>query len=494
VPPRRPEVRTDPPTTRVRDQLRTGPARVSRWMGRPLASLHLLLAVFGLLTLLGLAMVLSASSVTSIAKTGSPYGVFWRQVLFCVAGLVTFWIGLRVPPRNLRAMAPTVLVVTLVLLVAVLVPGVGTTIAGARKWFTVAGLSFQPSEPAKVALALWGAHVLATRRRSVHLWQVALVPLVPVSMVMLLLVVLEPDLGTAISIAVLVGALLFYGRAPARLLLLLGGGGVGAVVVLALTAGYRQARIAAFLSPDTTDSLGAGYQSKQALYALADGGFFGLGLGQGRAKWDYLPNGYNDFIFAILGEELGMIGGIVVLALFALLAWTGARIAARNTDPWLKIITAALTTWLVAQAAINIGYVIGLLPVTGIPLPLISSGGTSLVVTMFAFGLLASAARHEPEAIATLQQKGPGRTARLLRLPTPTSTSTSTSSSTPRPPGRAHPSAVRTSGTGGPARRPTAPPPRPTRPTPGERAPTAAPRTPRPRAQPGPRARRGGTR
>jgi len=194
--------------------------------------------------------------------------------------------------------------------------------------------------------------------------------------------------------------------------------------VLSLTVGYRQARITAFLSPATTDPLGAGYQSQQALYSLADGGFFGLGLGQGRAKWDYLPNGYNDFIFAIIGEELGMLGGIVVLALFALLAWTGLRIAARSTDPWLKIISATLTTWLVAQAAINIGYVIGLLPVTGIPLPLISSGGTSLVVTMFAFGLLASAARHEPEAAATLQQQGPGRIARLLRIPTPTPSST----------------------------------------------------------------------
>ena len=449
MPPRRPEVRSDPQTTRVRDQLRTVPALVSRWLGRPLASLHLLLAVFGLLTLLGLAMVLSASSVASIAKTGSPYGVFWRQVLFCGAGCVTFWIGLRVPPRKLRAAAPAVLVVTLVLLAAVLVPGLGTTIAGARKWFTVGGLSFQPSEPAKVALALWGAHVLATRRRSVHLWQVALVPVVPVSMVMLLLVVLEPDLGTAISIAILVGGLLFYGHAPARLLVLLGGGGVAAVVVLALTVGYRQSRITAFLSPDTTDPQGAGYQSKQALYSLADGGYFGLGLGQGRAKWDYLPNGYNDFIFAIIGEELGLIGGIVVLALFALLAWTGLRIATRNTDPWLKLTTAALTTWLVAQAAINIGYVIGLLPVTGIPLPLVSSGGTSLVVTMFAFGLLASAARHEPEAIAALQQQGPGRAARLLRLPTPTS------SSTPRRPGTAGPR--RSSGPPARTSRPTAP-------------------------------------
>ena len=201
-------------------------------------------------------------------------------------------------------------------------------------------------------------------------------------------------------------------------------GGLAGAVILGLTAGYRQARIAAFLSPATADPLGPGYQATQALYSLADGGLFGVGLGQGRAKWSYLPNAHNDFIFAIIGEELGFLGAFAVLALFATLAYTGLRIAARCVDPWLRIVVATSTTWLVAQAAINIGYVVGLLPVTGLQLPLISSGGTSLVVTMFVFGVLANAARHEPEAIATLTRGGRGArpanaVGRLLRIPPP---------------------------------------------------------------------------
>ena len=219
-------------------------------------------------------------------------------------------------------------------------------------------------------------------------------------------------------------ALLFFAGAPLRLMAAVTVGGLAGAVILGLTAGYRQARIAAFLSPATADPLGPGYQATQALYSLADGGLFGVGLGQGRAKWSYLPNAHNDFIFAIIGEELGFLGAFAVLALFATLAYTGLRIAARCVDPWLRIVVATSTTWLVAQAAINIGYVVGLLPVTGLQLPLISSGGTSLVVTMFVFGVLANAARHEPEAIATLTRGGRGArpanaVGRLLRIPPP---------------------------------------------------------------------------
>ncbi|NMI01511.1 putative lipid II flippase FtsW [Pseudonocardia acidicola] len=389
------------------------------WLARPLASLHLLLAVFGLLTALGLVMVLSASSVESFAQDGSSYQVFFRQAAFCAGGLVLFWVGLRIPLWRLRAVSALLLLSTMLLLVVVLIPGLGTAIAGARKWIVVGGLSFQPSEPAKVALALWGAHVLAARRNVMHVWRHALSPVVPVAVVMLTLVVLEPDLGTAVSIGILVIALLFFARAPGRLLAALVGGGLAGAVILGLTAGYRHSRITAFLSPGTADPLGAAYQSTQALYSLADGGLFGVGLGQGRAKWSYLPNAYNDFIFAIIGEELGFVGALAVLCLFATLAYTGLRIAARNTDPWIKTLSATLTAWLVAQAAINIGYVVGLLPVTGIPLPLISSGGTALVVTMFVFGVLANAARHEPEAAAALRIHGSGRLARLLGLRPP---------------------------------------------------------------------------
>jgi cell division protein FtsW len=172
-------------------------------------------------------------------------------------------------------------------------------------------------------------------------------------------------------------------------------------------AGYRSARIQSFLHPGA-DPQGSAYQARQAMFSLADGGWWGVGLGQGSAKWDYLPNAHNDFIFAIIGEELGFVGCLVVLLLFGTLAYVGIRIAARNTDPWIKLVSATVTTWLVGQAAINIGYVVGLLPVTGIPLPLISSGGTSIALTMLAFGLLASFARHEPQAVTALREKAVG--------------------------------------------------------------------------------------
>jgi cell division protein FtsW len=253
-----------------------------------------------------------------------------------------------------------------------------------------------------------------------HRWKYALSPVVPVTVVILTLLVLQPDLGMTISMGIVVIALLFYAGAPMRLLaVLVGGASIGALV-LALSASYRLARVTAFFSPDSDAALKSGYQIKQSLYSLADGGLFGVGLGQGRAKY-YLPQAHNDFIFAVIGGELGFVGAFLVLALFGLLAYTGLRIAARNTDPWLKIVVATCTTWLVAQAAINVSYVVGLLPVTGLQLPLISSGGTSLVVTMFVFGLLANAARHEPEAIAVLRKKngGGGRFIRLLGLPAP---------------------------------------------------------------------------
>lgn len=392
-------------------------AALGQWLRRPLTSLHLVLGVFGLLTLFGLVMVLSASSVQSLTADGSSYSVFTRQLMFCVPGLLMFWLGLRISPRRLRSLAPAALVIGALALVAVLF--VGETRSGSRAWFAIGTFSVQPSEAVKVALTLWGAHVLVARRAVMHRWKYALSPVVPVTVVLLTLLVLQPDLGMTISLGIVLVALLYFGGAPMRLILALSSGAAAGAVALALTAEYRMSRITAFLSPASTDPQAAGFQARQALYSLADGGLFGQGLGQGRAKWSYLPNAHNDFIFAIVAEELGFIGAFAVLALFATLAYTGFRIAARSADPWLRLVVATSTAWLVTQAAINIGYVVGLLPVTGLQLPLISSGGTSLVVTMFVFGVLANAARHEPEAIAALKQHGQGRVARALGLPLP---------------------------------------------------------------------------
>ncbi|GAA4836482.1 putative lipid II flippase FtsW [Actinomycetospora corticicola] len=374
---------------------------VAATLQRPLASYYLVVGLTVVLAGLGLVMVLSASSIDSLARTGNPYGVFAHQLVYCAVGGVAFWLTGRVPVRRWRVASPWLLGASLLALCAVMVPGLGSSVAGAQKWFVVGGLSLQPSEPAKLALVLWGAHVLVAQRGVTGVRR--LLPVVPVGVLTAGLVVVEPDLGSALGIVVVLFALLWFAGVPGRLLGLLGGGALAAVAVLAVTASYRLARLTSFLGSGD-DTLGAGYQSQQALYSLADGGLLGDGLGQGAAQWSYLPNASNDFVFAILGEELGLVGACAVLGLFALLAWVGLRIAARTVDPWNRVVVATLTVWLVAQAVINIGYVLGLLPVTGITLPLISAGGTSVIVSMVSLGLLAAAARDEPDARVALRR------------------------------------------------------------------------------------------
>jgi cell division protein FtsW len=221
-----------------------------------------------------------------------------------------------------------------------------------------------------------------------------------------------------VSLGIILLGLLWYGGLPLRvfgsslLAVFIAGG------ILAMSAGYRSDRVRSWLDPEM-DPQDTGYQARQAKFALAHGGIFGDGLGQGVAKWNYLPNAHNDFIFAIIGEELGLIGALGLLGLFGLFAYTGMRIARRSADPFLRLLTATTTLWVLGQAFINIGYVIGVLPVTGLQLPLISAGGTSTATTLFMIGILANAARHEPEAVAALRAGRDDKMNRLLRLPLP---------------------------------------------------------------------------
>ncbi|MCH5641585.1 putative lipid II flippase FtsW [Gordonia sp. ABSL49_1] len=387
-------------------------------LARPLASYHLILTLGFLLTAFGLVMVLSASSVEGYSKDGSAYGLFSTQVIFAFLGFFVFYVTLRVPVRFLRRAAAPLMIVTTILLALVLVPGLGTLSQGARRWFVVYGLSVQPSELVKVALCVWGAHLLASRRQENASLRELLVPLVPVGMLICLLIILEPNLSTTITIAIIIGALLWFAGLPVKVFLTFAVSAIGIAVMLALVEGYRSQRVMSFLN-NIDDPQGAGYQERQATYALANGGVFGVGLGQSRAKWNYLPNAHNDFIFAIIGEELGLLGGLLVVFLFVVLAYVGFRIAHRSTDPFLRLMAATITVLIIAQALINIGYVIGLLPVTGIQLPLLSAGGTSTLTVLAMLGLLANAARHEPEAVAALTTGRPSRVSRLLRLPTP---------------------------------------------------------------------------
>ncbi|BBY15414.1 putative lipid II flippase FtsW [Mycolicibacterium litorale] len=392
--------------------------RFAAWLGRPMTSFHLIIAVAGLLVTLGLTMVLSASGVYSYDSDGSPWAVFAKQVLWTAVGLVAFYLALRMPVKVLRRLAFPGFAFTIVLLVLVLIPGIGKIANGSRGWFVVAGFSMQPSELAKIAFAIWGAHLLAARRMERATLREMLVPLVPAAVIALALIVAQPDLGQTVSLGIILLALLWYAGLPLRVFLSSLLAVMVSAAVLAMAEGYRSARVQSWLDP-SADAQGSGYQARQAKFALANGGVFGDGLGQGTAKWNYLPNAHNDFIFAIIGEELGFIGAAGLLGLFGLFAYTGMRIARRSADPFLRLLTATTTTWVLGQVFINVGYVVGLLPVTGLQLPLISAGGTSTATTLLMMGLITNAARHEPEAVAALRAGRDDRVNRLLRLPLP---------------------------------------------------------------------------
>ncbi|MGL6236945.1 MAG: putative lipid II flippase FtsW [Segniliparus sp.] len=408
--------------------LATGPAAAPKraataigmgaWLSRPLASYHLVVTITILLSAFGLIMVLSASAPEAVAEGKDPYSMFWKQLAYVALGAVLFALALRVPPRMLRNLAFPGIVLAVVSLALVLVPGVGVKIMGARRWFEIAGFSVQPSEIAKLALALWGAHVLATRRRETAVLRDYLVPLVPVSTLICVLIVLEPNLSTAVSLALIVAALLWYSGLSYKVFGAVAVVGVVSAAILAVSASYRAARLFTFLGK-SSDPLGSDYQPRQARLSLAAGEFVGKGLGQSRQKYQYVPNAHNDFIFAIIGEELGLIGCLMVLALFGAFAYVGLRIAQRSLDPFLRLYSASVTTLLLGQMLINVGYVTGLLPVTGVQLPLVSAGGSSTAVTLMMLGVLANAARHEPDAVSALRASPPGRVSRFLRLPLP---------------------------------------------------------------------------
>ncbi|MFI9403925.1 putative lipid II flippase FtsW [Nocardia sp. NPDC052316] len=404
-------------TTRRKEQAGAG-ARFVAWLARPLASFHLVVTIATLLTVLGLVMVLSASSVEAYADGGSAYSLFIQQALFAAIGAVLFYLALRIPLRRLRQWSFPLFVLSVIGLVLVLIPGIGSKVQGARRWIDLGLFNVQPSEIVKVTLVVWGAHLLASRRSEHAGLKDILMPLVPAGLLVCLLVVVEPNLSTTIALGIVLAALLWFGGLPLRLFVTISVSGLIAAVVLALSAGYRSDRMRAFFNPGD-DPQGINYQARQALYSLADGGIWGRGLGQSRAKWSYLPNSHNDFIFAIIGEELGFLGCALVLGLFALFVYTGLRIASRSVDPFLRLLTATATTWITGQALINIGYVVGLLPVTGLQLPLVSAGGSSLAITLFMFGIIANAARHEPEAVSALHAGQDGRFSKLLRLPKP---------------------------------------------------------------------------
>jgi cell division protein FtsW len=372
---------------------RTAPATGATRVGTRSSTAVLLVATVAVLNVVGVVMVLSASSVASLTDYGSPWYFFFRQLIWTALGLVAFVFAIRFDYRKWRRLVRPLLAVSAALLVVVLVPGVGIYVSGSRRWLGAGIFRFQPSEIAKLALMLYAADLVSRRAGELHDWRRVVKPVILVLAGFTFLVMREPDLGSALVLAFIVVAVLVAGGVRPRHLALVGAAGVSAVMLLAMLEPYRRVRMLTFLHP-FADSTNAGYQISQSLIALGSGGLTGVGLGAGRAKWNFLPNAHTDFIFAIIGEELGLIGCFLVIALFVAFGVLGTRAALRAPDRFGALIAAGVTMWVVGQAVVNIGAVVGLLPVTGIPLPFVSFGGSALLTTMLASGMLVNVARQ----------------------------------------------------------------------------------------------------
>jgi len=370
----------------------------------PVTTYYLLLSATAMLVVIGLVMVLSASSVTSYEDTNSSYTVFLSQLQSAVLGVFCAFVATRVRLITWKRISVPLLALAIFLQALVFVPGLGVSVNGNRNWIQIAGQQVQPSEFAKVALVLFGATVLTKKRRKLGEFMHTAVPLVfPAGALLLLLVLGGKDLGTGLVLLAILGGLLFAAGVPARMFLVAGAAFAALAAVMVVTSANRMGRINDWIGGGCVDPHGSCWQTTHGQYALADGGWWGVGLGASREKWQWLPAAHNDFIFAIIGEELGLPGTLVIIGLFGLLAFACYRLVLRSGDFFVRVATAGVMVWILAQAMINIGAVIGLLPVIGVPLPLVSSGGSALVTTLFGLGILLSFARNEPgcrEALA----------------------------------------------------------------------------------------------
>lgn len=350
--------------------------------------------ITGLLLLAGLVMSFSAS-VVDAAEGGDAFGILRRQMAWAAIAIPAFLVVSTLDHAFLRRMSWIGLILALAGLVAVLIPGVGVMRGGAQRWIAFGPMVVQPSEVAKLTTLIWLADVLDRKRPKMgrpfevkHL----LIPAIPLLALEAILIMLEPDLGTTVLLGLVVALVLYHEGLPIRHFLMFGSLAAVGIGVLAAAAPYRVARITGWLHPEL-DPTGTGYQALQAKYAIGAGGWSGVGLGSSRGKWNWIPNPETDFVFAIIGEELGLIGAVGILALFVALAVIGFRVARRAPDGFARTVAFGITGWLSLQAVINIGTVVGLLPITGMTLPLVSAGGSSLLSTMVALGILVSIAR-----------------------------------------------------------------------------------------------------
>jgi cell division protein FtsW len=397
-----------PPRT-IRPDRPTSTRQVINWLrvllDRPLTSYHLVLGSVSLLLIVGVMMVLSASSVNAYVTYGDSYFYVKRQVVFLVVGVIGAIVIMKLPSSALRMLGWFGSGLAAVLLILTYTP-LGITVNGNRNWLYLGSSLFaiQPAEFAKLAIVIWGAHILAQKQRWLDRPTHLLVPFLPVTGLLILLVLFQGDAGTAVVMAAIVAGVLWIVGAPLRVL----GGlvGVGAVGVIALfvSSPVRMRRLAAFLDP-TSDLGGANDQAYAGMFAIASGGWWGVGLGASRQKWGSLPEAHTDFIFAVLGEEFGLFGSLVVLALIGVLGYAGIRIATRSDDPFARYAAGGVTTWFMVQALINLAVVLRLLPIAGVPLPLVSYGGSALIANLLAVGVLLACARREPAVRKMLAKK-----------------------------------------------------------------------------------------
>ena len=362
---------------------------------------HILVLVTLGLTAFGLVMVYSATSAPAALGGGDPVFYLKRESIYAALGVVLLLIASRIDYRTLRHLAPILMLASFGLCLAVLV--LGEQVNGARRWLGVGPLAFQPSELAKLSLAIWASAYLARHRAPQSLKEL-LRPIGLTTGLLAGLILLEPDLGTVIAIGIVLGAILVVSGVPLRVLA--AGGSIAVALGLAAIwfEPYRRARLFSFVHP-WHDAQGAGFQTLQAIIGFGSGGFFGTGIGQGVAKVNYLPEAHTDMIFATIGEELGLVGAALVIAAYCAFAYAGLRVALRCRDPFGKRLAAGLTTLVCGQALVNLAAVLGLAPLTGITLPFVSYGGSSLVVSLASVGVLLNIAGHGRAASAQVSDR-----------------------------------------------------------------------------------------
>ena len=379
-------------------------------LDRPLTAYYLLLGASALLLTIGLIMVLSASSVYSYEQhDGDSYAIVKRQLLWVAIGVPCAWIASRLPFGLVRQVSWVGILLAVVLLGLTQTP-LGTTVNGNTNWLAIGPVQIQPSEIAKLAIVLWAAHVYAQKDRRLGRLHQIVVPVVPVILAITLLVIIGHDLGTALVLFAILLAMLWVVGAPVRIFTFAMSVIGVAAIWLASTSQERRERLTNFVDP-FKDYHDAGWQPAHGLYALSSGGWFGQGIGASQQKWGDLPEAHTDFIFAVLGEELGLVGTLLVVVLFLTIAYAATRVAMTTKDPFVRYLTFGIVVWLLGQMIINVGMVLALLPVIGIPLPLISYGGSALLPSLVALGLLVGAARREPEAAEALRQRRRARAA-----------------------------------------------------------------------------------